>query len=192
MTDASPLPPPPSPTGSDDLAGNTATASGFSLLPPPPPEHFLTLRSEDGRVAVTDHGLEIQDKLFGWRELEAVDVRHVRWLLGVMLGGFVLCGFLLGYLQFWLRSTPAAAGIGLGALLLVWGVRGTNRWRLHRPGQEPSHFAFSGPTLAWQQLAQEANHRIRQRHREAALEAAYWLQVAEASATKDNSNEQLP
>lgn len=131
-------------------------------------------------MALTNDALEINGELFGWRELAGVDVQPVRWLLGVLLGGFVLCGFMLGYLQFWLRTVPAALGLSAGALLLVWGVRGTNRWRLHRPGQEPRHFAFSGPARSWQQLAQEANYRIRQRHQEAAAEAAYWLSGAEA------------
>ncbi|RSK44013.1 hypothetical protein [Hymenobacter rigui] len=154
----------------------------FQPLPPAPPEQFQTQRSEDGRVALTNDGLELQGELFGWRELEAVDVRPVRWLLGVLLGAFVLCAFLLGYLQFWLSTVPAALGIGLGIALLAWGARGTNRWRLHRPGQEPRHFAFSGPARSWEQLAQEANYRIRKRHDEAAATAAYWLALADWQA----------
>lgn len=152
-------------------------------LPPPapplPPVQFATLRSEDSRVALTNDGLELNGELFGWRELEGVDVRPVRWLLGVLLGAFILCAFLLGFLQFWLRSVPAALGMGLGIALLAWGARGTNRWRLHRPGQEARHYALSGPARNWQQLAQEANHRIRQRHDEAAATAAYWLALAD-------------
>ncbi|RSK24045.1 hypothetical protein [Hymenobacter metallilatus] len=143
--------------------------------PPPEPEQFLLQRSEDGRVALTNEGLELNNELYGWRELEAVDVRPVRWLLGVLLGVSMLCVFLLGYLQFWLSTVPAALGLGLGMALLAWGVRGTNRWRLYRPGREPRHFAFSGGARSWQQLAQEANRRIRQRHDEAAATAAYWL-----------------
>lgn len=161
-------------------AGGTFAAEQVSLpVPPPPPVQFPTFRSEDGRVALTNDALEINAEVFGWRELAGVDVQPVRWLLGVLLGGFVLCGFVLGYLQFWLHTMPAALGMAAGAGLLVWGVRGTNRWRLHRPGQEARHFAFSGPARSWQHLAQEANHRIRQRHEEAAAEAAYWLQAAE-------------
>jgi len=151
----------------------------FQPLPPPPPELFSILRSEDGRVELTNDGLELNGELFGWRELEGVDVRPVRWLLGVMLGAFTLCVFMLGFLQFWLRTVPAALGMALGVTLLAWGARGTNRWRLYRPGQEPRHSAFSGPARSWQQLAQEANRRIRQRHDEAAATAAYWLQHAE-------------
>ncbi len=149
------------------------------LLPPPPPEHFAIERSEDGRVALTNEGLEVNGEQFGWRELEGVDVQAVRWLLGVLLGAFTFCVFLLGYLQFWLRSVPAALGLGLGIALLAWGLRGTNRWRLHRPGRETRHFAFAGAARNWQQLAREANRRLRQRHHEAAATAAYWLQQAE-------------
>lgn len=187
MSDASiPLLPDPStpPPGESPLlpAGSLPALPEprFQAQPPLPPAQFLTLRSEDGRVALTNDALEINYERFGWRELAGVDVQPVRWLLGVLLGGFVLCGFLLGYLQFWLRTMPAALGLSVGALLLAWGVRGTNRWRLHRPGQEPRHFAFSGPARSWQQLAQEANYRIRQRHHEAATEAAYWLAGAAA------------
>ncbi|MET4104943.1 hypothetical protein [Hymenobacter sp. UYP22] len=147
--------------------------------PPAPPVQFATLRSEDSRVALTNEGLELNGEIFGWRELEGVDVRPVRWLLGVLLGAFILCAFLLGFLQYWLRSVPAALGMGLGVALLAWGARGTNRWRLHRPGQETRHFALAGPARSWQQLAQEANHRIRQRHDEAAATAAYWLALAD-------------
>lgn len=190
MSDSS-LPPTQLPADPRDVAaGDELPSSNFLLLPPPPPQSFLTLRSEDGQVALTNDGLEIKEKLFGWRELEGVDVRPVRWLLGVLLGGFVLCGFMLGYLQYWLHTLPAAVGMGIGALLLAWGAKGTNRWRLHRPGQEPSHFAFSGPALAWQQLAQEANRRIRQRHQEAALEAAYWLQAAALEANSAKPEQQ--
>jgi hypothetical protein len=164
------------------LPASPDAGSAFQPLPPPPPEQFPTLRSEDGHVTLTNEGLELNDELFGWRELEGVDVRPVRWLLGVLLGAFTLCTFMLGFLQFWLRTLPAALGMGLGIALLAWGARGTNRWRLHRPGQEPRHFAFSGPARSWQQLAQEANRRIRQRHDEAAATAAYWLYQADLTA----------
>lgn len=156
-----------------------ASEPEFRLLLPPPPEQFATERSEDGRVALTNEGLELDGELFGWRELEGVDVQPVRWLLGVLLGAFVFCAFLLCYLQFWLRTVPAALGLGLGIGLLAWGLRGTNRWRLHRPGREARYFAFSGAVQGWQQLAQEANRRLRLRHHEAAATAAYWLQQAE-------------
>ncbi|WP_152981537.1 hypothetical protein [Hymenobacter sp. AT01-02] len=148
---------------------------GFRPLLPPPPEVFALVRSEDGRLSLTNDALEIQGQTFGWRELAGVDVQPVRWLLWFLLGGFTLAGFMLGFLQNWLHTGSAALGIASGALLLAWGMRGTNRWRLHRPGREAAYFAFSGAAQSWQQLATEANRRIRQRHDEAAADAAYWL-----------------
>ncbi|MBT9392434.1 hypothetical protein KLP40_04595 [Hymenobacter sp. NST-14] len=159
-----------------------AENAGFRLLPPPPAAQFAVERSEDGRLVLGNEGLELDGELFAWRELEAVDVQPVRWLLGVLLGAFSFCGFLLGFLQYWLRSLPAALGMALGVVLMAWGGRGTNRWRLHRPGQEARHFALSGGARSWQRLAQEANQRIRQRHHEAAATAAYYLQRADYQA----------
>ncbi|QJX48509.1 hypothetical protein HMJ29_16940 [Hymenobacter taeanensis] len=150
--------------------------SGFFLLPPPPPEQFTVVRSEDGRMALTNDTLEVNGQAYGWRELAGVDVQPVRWLLWFLLGGFILAGFMLGFLQNWLRTIPAAAGMALGALLLAFGTRGSNRWRLHRPGQEAVYFALSGAARSWQQLAAEANRRIRKRHDEAAAADEYWLQ----------------
>ncbi|TGE04278.1 hypothetical protein [Hymenobacter fodinae] len=158
------------------LAGSQSTA--FQLLPPPPPMVFTVVRSEDGRMALTNEALEINGQVFGWRELEGVDVQPVRWLLWFLLGGFTLAGFMLGFLQNWLRTIPAAMGMALGALLLAFGTRGANRWRLHRPGQEAAYFALSGPARGWQQLAAESNRRIRQRHDEAAAAAEYWLHMS--------------
>jgi hypothetical protein len=129
-------------------------------------------------MALTNEALEINGQVFGWRELEGVDVQPVRWLLWFLLGGFTLAGFMLGFLQNWLRTIPAAVGMAVGALLLAFGTRGANRWRLHRPGQEPAYFALSGPARGWQQLAAEANRRVRLRHDEAAAAAEYWLQMS--------------
>ena len=182
-----PTPPEEVPSLPEPLApappeGAFSEEGGFRLLPPPPAEQFAVERSEDGRLSLGNDGLELDGELFGWRELEGVDVRPVRWLLGVMLGAFTFCVFLLGFLQYWLRSMPAALGMALGVVLVAWGARGTNRWRLHRPGQEARHFALSGAARSWQQLAQEANRRIRQRHHEAAATAAYYLHRADYQA----------
>ena len=147
------------------------------LLPPPPtPELFAPLRSEDGRLLLTNEGLELNNEQFSWRELEGVDVQPVRWLLGVLLGAFIFLGFLSAYLQFWLKTAPAALGMGLGLALLAWGLRGTNRWRVHRPGRQTRYFSLGGPANGWQALAREANRRIGQRHHETATAAGYWLQ----------------
>ncbi|TGD80471.1 hypothetical protein [Hymenobacter wooponensis] len=167
--------------------------SGFQLLPPPPPEVFAVVRSEDGRMTLTNDALEINGQPFGWRELEGVDVQPVRWLLWFLLGGFTLAGFMLGFLQNWLRTIPAAAGMAAGALLLAFGTRGSNRWRLHRPGQEAVYFALSGSARSWQQLAAEANRRIRLRHDEAAAAAEYWLQSSwNASHAPEASSSSTP
>ncbi|MCA8830078.1 hypothetical protein [Hymenobacter pini] len=157
-------------------------------LPPAPPEVFPTLRSEDSRVVLTSDALELNGQVYGWRELEGVDVRPVRWLLGVLLGVFLLGAFLLAYLQFWLRTVPAAVGIAGSLGLLAWGARGTNRWRLYRPGREPLHVALAGPITSWTRLAQEANYRIRRRHDEAAAEAAYALALADWRAQQAASS----
>lgn len=146
---------------------------------------FGVVRSEDGRVALTNDALEINGQAYGWRELAGVDVQPVRWLLWFLLGGFTLAGFMLGFLENWLRTVPAALGMAAGALLLAWGMRGTNRWRVHRPGQEAAYFAFSGAPRGWQQLATEANYRIRQRHDEAAVATSYWLQTTQPHLPPD-------
>ncbi|WP_092737741.1 hypothetical protein [Hymenobacter psychrophilus] len=153
---------------------------------------FTTLRSEDGRVALTNEGLELNGEQFIWRELEGVDVQPVRWLLGVLLGAFSFFGFLLAYLQFWLKTAPAALGIGLGLALLAWGLRGTNRWRVHRPGRQTRYFALAGPARSWQTLAQEANRRIGQRHHETATAAGYWLQQTALTALPTGSTAAPP
>ncbi|MBT2559108.1 hypothetical protein J7E24_15060 [Hymenobacter sp. ISL-91] len=171
MAAALPQPSPPEPSPEQPIE------TFEPLLPPPPtPELFTTLRSEDGRLVLTNDGLELNKEQFSWRELEGVDVQPVRWLLGVLLGAFTFLGFLAAYLQFWLKTVPAALGIGLGLALLAWGLRGTNRWRVHRPGRQTRYFALTGPAHSWQTLATEANRRIGQRHHETATAAGYWLQ----------------
>lgn len=161
------------------------------LLPPPPaPEFFATLRSEDGQLVLTNDGLELNKEQFSWRELEGVDVQPVRWLLGVLLGALLFLGFLSAYLQFWLKTAPAALGIGLGLALLAWGLRGTNRWRVHRPGRQTRYFSLSGPANGWQALAREANRRIGQRHHETATAAGYWLQQTALIAPAAGSTEE--
>jgi hypothetical protein len=146
-------------------------------LPPLP-----TLRSDDGRVVLTSDALLVNGQRFALLELEGVEVRRVRWLLWYLLGGFTLAGFLLGLLQNWLRTMPAALGLMVGALLLAWGQRGTNRLRLHRLGHETVHFALPGEPMPWQKLMAEANRRIRRRHDEAAEAAAAALLAAEPPA----------
>lgn len=143
---------------------------------------YPPLRSEDGLLELTDDTLAVRGKSFSLLELEGVDVQHVRWLLWFMLGGLILAGFLIGFLQNWLRTMPAALGMTAGALLLAWGQRGTNRLRLHRLGREAQYFALPGEPAQWQKLASETNRRIRRRHDEAAQAAAALL-AAQAADT---------
>ncbi|NVO84221.1 hypothetical protein [Hymenobacter terrestris] len=193
---ATPLPtPPPAEPVAESLPEPSPEqpTEAFEPLPPPPPtpEQFATLQSEDGRLVLTNDGLELNNEQFSWRELEGVDVQPVRWLLGVLLGAFTFLGFLSAYLQFWLKTVPAALGIGLGLALLAWGLRGTNRWRVHRPGRQTRYFSLSGPANGWQALAREANRRIGQRHHETATAAGYWLQqtafIAPAAASTEGA-----
>lgn len=143
----------------------------------PQPAPLPTLRSENGRLELSADSLTINGQRYSLLELEGVEVQPVRWLLWFMLGGLVLAGFTLGFLQNWLRTMPAMAGMALGALILAYGNRGANRLRLHRLGREAAYFSFSGASEQWVKLAAEANRRIRQRHDEAAAAAAAVLQA---------------
>jgi hypothetical protein len=119
--------------------------------------------------------LEVDGQRYALLELDAVELTPVRWLLWYLLGGIVLAGFALAFLQNWLRTVPAALGLAAGALLLAYGNRGTNRLRLYRSGREALHFGLPGDAIAWQKLAAETNRRIRRRHEEAAAAAvAAW------------------
>ena len=177
MTDSLPIPPHP------DLPAGSATPEPVAVINfLPPPQQFAEIRSADGRLTLTNDQLVVNGRAFGWWELEAVDVQRVRWLLWLLLGGFTLAGFLLGFLQNWLRTMPAALGLLTGALLLALGQRGTNRLRLHRLGREATHVALPGELAPWQQLTAEANRRLRQRQHEAAEAATAALRAALADA----------
>ncbi|WP_073281608.1 hypothetical protein [Hymenobacter psychrotolerans] len=168
---------------SDHPSSEEQLPSAELPAPPPSPRAPLpTLSSDDGRLVLSEDALQVNGQRFALLELEAVEVHHVRWLLWFLLGGFTLAGFLLGLLQNWVRTMPAALGIVAGALLLAWGQRGTNRLRLHRLGREALYVALPGETTQWQKLAAETNRRIRRRHDEAAEAAAAALLAAEAAA----------
>ncbi|PJJ60266.1 hypothetical protein [Hymenobacter chitinivorans] len=141
-----------------------------------------TLRSENGRLELTADNLTINGQRYALLELEGVEVQPVRWLLWFMLGGLVLAGFTLAFLQNWLRTMPAMFGMALGALILAYGNRGANRLRLFRLGREAAYFSFSGASEPWLRLAAEANHRIRQRHDEAAAAAEALLRAETEAA----------
>lgn len=138
----------------------------------PPPAELPTLRSPDNRLELTGTTLRVHSSTFSLLELEGAELTPVRWLLWYIVGILTLAGFAIGFLQNWLRTLPAAAGMAAGALLLAYGRRGTNRLRLHRPGREALHFALPGEATTWQPLIGELNRRIRLRHDEAAARTA--------------------
>ncbi|WP_157530483.1 hypothetical protein [Hymenobacter norwichensis] len=176
----------PPATGSAVPKEPEAPAAWFvPALPPPlpPPQQFPVVQSEDGRLVLTNDALTVNGQSFGWWELEGGEVKRVRWLLWLLLGGFTLAGFLLGFLQNWLRTMPAALGMTVGALLLAFGQRGANRLQLHRLGREATNFALPGELASWQKLIAEINRRIRQRQHETAAAATAALLAAQANSS---------
>jgi hypothetical protein len=151
--------------------------------PLPPPQQFPVVQSEDGRLVLTNDALTVNGQSFGWWELEGAEVKRVRWLLWLLLGGFTLAGFLLGFLQNWLRTMPAALGMTIGALLLAFGQRGANRLQLHRLGREATNFALPGELVSWQKLTAEINRRIQQRQHETAAAATAALLAAQVTSS---------
>lgn len=139
-----------------------------------------TVQSPDGRVVLTDTHLLADGQQFSYRELERADVAHVRWVLWILLGGLGMAIVLIGFLQNWLRTLPAALGLLGTAVLLAYGQRGTNRLRLWRLGPHPLHLALPGELARWQRLVAELNRRIARAHDQAAAEAAALLMAAEA------------
>lgn len=142
-------------------------------LPPP------TVQSPDGRLLLADTYLLVSGQRFSYRELERAEVAHVRWVLWVLLGGLGLAAVLIGFLQNWLRTLPAALGLISTAALLAYGQRGTNRLRLWRLGPQPTHLALPGELASWQHLVAELNRRIARAHDQAAAEAAALLAAAQ-------------
>ncbi|MCI1187684.1 hypothetical protein MON38_09645 [Hymenobacter sp. DH14] len=186
----------PAPPESPPATGPTY-APATELVPelPPLPE----VKSDDGRVLITDTSVTVQGREFLLRELERADVAHVRWILWFLLGGLGLAFVMIVYLQNGLRTGPAMLGMALTGLLLAYGHRGTNRLRLHRLGREVVNFALPGETPPWQRLTAELNRRIFRVHDHAARQAAAELaaadeamrlaaqQAAEAAAAGDSS-----
>ena len=143
-------------------------------MPPTPP-----LRSKDGRLALTNTTLTVRGQSFLLLELERAELTPVRWILWFLLGGLGLATVMIAFLQNWLRTEPAMAGMALTALLLAYGHRGTNRLRLHRLGREMVNFALPGETAPLQRLTAEVNRRIFRVHDQAASEAATMLAAAD-------------
>ena len=160
-----------------DLLITPAAAPPLANQPQPLPEP--PLRSKDGRVVLTQTTLTVRGQVFWLRELERAELTPVRWLLWYLLGGLGLATVMIAFLQNWLRTGPAMAGMALTALLLAYGHRGTNRLRLHRLGREVVNFALAGDTSPWQRLTAEVNRRIFRGHDQAAREAAALLAAAD-------------
>lgn len=146
----------------------------------PSPAPLPTVTSPDGRVVLTDSHLTVLGQTFGMRELERAEVQRVRWVLWLLLGGLGLAAVLIAFLQNWLHTLPAMAGMVGTAALLAYGQRGTNRLRLWLLGRQPAHFALSGELALWQRLVGELNRRVARAHDRAAAEAAALLAAAEA------------
>ena len=138
-----------------------------------------TVKSDDGRVVITDTAVTVLGREFLLRELERADVAHVRWILWFLLGGLGLAFVMITYLQNGLRTGPAMLGMAFTGLLLAYGHRGTNRLRLHRLGREVVNFALPGETPPWQRLISELNRRIFRVHDHAARQAAAELAAAD-------------
>jgi hypothetical protein len=139
------------------------------------------MHSPDGRLTLTDTTLTVRGQEFLLLDLERTELTPVHWILWYLLGGLGLAAVMIAYLQNWLRTMPAAAGMAATALLLLYGRRGTNRLRLHRMGRQVVNFALPGDTAAWQRLIGEVNRRIRRVHDQAAAEAAALLAEADAA-----------
>ncbi|MGI4865536.1 MAG: hypothetical protein ACRYFZ_16565 [Janthinobacterium lividum] len=148
--------------------------------PPPPLAPLPTVQSTDSRLVITDASVTVLGQTFGLRELERAEVQHVHWVLWVLLGGMGLAIVLIAFLQNWLHTGPAMLGMATTALLLAYGLRGTNRLRLWLLGRQPGHFALAGDLAGWQRLVGELNRRVVRAHDRAAAEAAYLLALAEA------------
>ena len=153
--------------------------------PTPPPEPLPELpslpemRSDDGRVVLTDTTVTVRDRQFSLRELERAEITPVKWILWYLLGGLGLAFVMIAFLQNQLRTGPAMIGMVATALLLAYGHRGTNRLRLHRLGREVVNFALPGETAPWQRLTAELNRRIFRVHDYDARQAAALLAAAD-------------
>ena len=170
---------PEQPSGAALLSTPLGEASPEPAAFPEPPPALPTVRSDDGRVVLTDTTLTVRGQSFLLLELERAELTPVRWILWYLLGGLGLAAVMIAFLQNWLRTGPAMVGMALTALLLAYGHRGANRLRLHRLGREMVNFALPGETPPWQRLTAEVNRRIFRVHDQAAREAAALLAAAD-------------
>ena len=162
-----------------------ASVAGFQDIaqpePVPEPTPLAVIRSDDGRVVLTDTTVTVRGQEFLLRELERAELTHVQWILWYLLGGMGLAAVMIAFLQNWLRTGPAMTGMALTALLLAYGRRGSNRLRLLRLGREMVNFALPGETPPWQRLTAELNRRIYRVHDHAARLDAWHLAAADAA-----------
>ncbi|GAA3961398.1 hypothetical protein [Hymenobacter antarcticus] len=162
-----------------------APVVGFQDISQPEPVPELTplavIRSDDGRVVLTDTTVIVRGQEHPLRELERAELTHVQWILWYLLGGMGLAAVMIAFLQNWLRTGPAMTGMALTALLLAYGRRGSNRLRLLRLGREMVNFALPGETPPWQRLTAELNRRIYRVHDHAARLDAWHLAAADAA-----------
>jgi hypothetical protein len=142
------------PAASAELAAPAPAVAEAPARPPAPVPAPLT--SPDGRLTITADAVKVRGQSFLLLELERAELTPVRWLLWYLLGGLGLAGVMIAFLQNWLHTLPAMAGMAATALLLLYGRRGTNRLRLYRLGREMVNFALPGDTAAWQRLTAEA------------------------------------
>ena len=177
-----PAPLPIAPTSAPPQPVEVALADGAPVGAPEPPDAPApSLTSPDGRVTLTDTTLTVQGRCFLLLELERAELTPVRWILWYLLGGLGLAAVMIAFLQNWLRTGPAMAGMAITALLLAYGHRGTNRLRLHCLGREAVNFALPGETPPWQRLTAEAHRRNARAHDQSAREAAALLDAADAA-----------
>ena len=170
---------PPGPAPTPELV------TGFQDISLPAPVPALTplpeVRSNDGRLVLTDTTVTVRGQEFLLRELERAELTPVQWILWYLIGGMGLAGVMIAFLQNWLRTGPAMTGMALTALLLAYGRRGTNRLRLLRLGREMVNFALPGETPPLQRITAELNRRIYRVHDHAAREDAWHLAAADAA-----------
>ena len=184
----------PTPLEAPEKISGASWVSGGQQEAGPVPENPAAqppLRSPDGRVELTDTALTVHGQTFLLLELERVEVTPVRWILWYLLGGLSLAMVMIAFLQNWLRTGPAMAGMTLAALLLAYGHRGTNRLRLQRLGREAMNFALPGEPAPWQRLTAEINRRIYRVHDHAAREAAALLAAADEATRLTNEADQV-
>lgn len=181
------MPAPPEPPAASNAEASDPQPTSAQVVEAPPV--LPTVQSPDGRLVLTNTHLTVAGQTYSLRELERAEVAHVRWVLWILIGGLGLAGVLIGFLENWLHTLPAALGMLATAALLAYGQRGTNRLRLWRLGPLPLHAELPGELAPWQRLVAELNRRIARAHDHAAAEAAALLATAAESPAEPAPDE---